>query len=238
MRTTIHLGNALKGLGICALIGGVTTFLNTMAPKFYKATGFDAQMELIYNPIYAARQWVLLVHPYVTLMLALGLLLALFHRGPGRTSSAFIFAFAEKMTEFLLGTLILFVVNGVWKTGYLAGDGLIPAQVYKSRIESFYDLLGGCFFLLWIMYILSTGLFAACLKWNNKKERLIVITSVVTILLTVCMMLGRYAGQSAWTTPFIKYGYGPILTLHRVLIGLWLIQEGRRWATQKRRSNA
>jgi hypothetical protein len=45
------------------LIGALTTLLNTVAPNFYAASDFDSRMALIHNPIYASRQWVLLVHP-------------------------------------------------------------------------------------------------------------------------------------------------------------------------------
>ena len=224
----IDIKPALRVLGICALIGALTTFLNTTAPRFYSATGFDEQAALIYNPIYAIRQWVLLVHPAFTLLLALGLLLALFNRAPGRSSAAFTFAFVEKMTEFVLGVLILFVVNGVWKEAYLAGEGPVAPDDLQLRIEVFYDLLGGLFFLLWVMFILSTGLFASCLKRSGFLNWTVIISAAVMIFLTAAMILGRYAGQSAWATPLIVIAYGPVLTVHRAAIGLWLIREIKR----------
>lgn len=222
----IDIKPALRVLGICALIGALTTFLNTMAPRFYSATGFDEEAALIYDPIYAIRQWVLLVHPAFTLLLALGLLLALFNRAPGRSSAAFMFAFVEKMTEFVLGVLILFVVNGVWKEA-LAGDGSVTPDALKLRIEVFYDLLGGLFFLLWVMFILSTGLFVICIKRSGFLNWTVILSAAVMIFLTAAMILGRYAGQSAWTTPLIIFAYGPILTIHRSAIGLWLIRESK-----------
>ena len=80
----IDLAPALRVLGICALIGALTTLLNTIAPSLYSATNFDSRMGLIHHPIYVLRQWVLLVHPAFTILLALGLAMALFARAPGR----------------------------------------------------------------------------------------------------------------------------------------------------------
>ncbi|HET9446685.1 MAG TPA: hypothetical protein VFO35_10525, partial [Steroidobacteraceae bacterium] len=160
---TIDIAPALRVLGVCALIGALTTLLNTVLPNFYSASDFDSRMALIHNPMYALRQWVLLVHPAFTLLLALGLALALFVRAPGRAVSGLMFAGVEKMTEFVLGTLILFVVNAEWKSGYLATVGTPAAAGFRGQIETFNELLGGTFYLLWTMFILSTSLFCSAL---------------------------------------------------------------------------
>ena len=225
---SIALAPALRTLGICAAIGAITTLLNTTAPLFYDADGFDAAMALINHPVYAFRQWVLLVHPAFTLMLALGLALALAQRAPGRAAAGLAFAGVEKMTEFVLGVLILFVVNAVWKTEYLAGTGPTPPEDLRVRIEVFYELLSGMFILLWTMFILSTGLFAAALDGSDRLDAGVMLTAAITILLTVFMILGRFAGQEVWTGPIIAWAYGPALTLHRLLIAVWLLRESRR----------
>ena len=81
------LQGALMGLGVCALVGAGTTLANTLLPRFYSASGFDGRMALIDNPFYAARQWVLVAHPFFTLMLALGVAIALARRAPGRAAA-------------------------------------------------------------------------------------------------------------------------------------------------------
>ena len=221
------LSPALRVLGICALIGALTTLLNTTAPLFYDAEGFDESVRLIHHPVYAFRQWVLLVHPAFTLLLALGLALALFARAPGRASTGLAFASVEKMTEFLLGVTILFVVNGVWKEGYLSGLGPAPPADLRVRIEVFYELLGGLFFLLWAMFILSTSLFVTAIGVTDRLGVAVASSGVATILLTLLMMLGMYAGQESWTRPIIASCYGPFLTVHRASIGIWLLRESR-----------
>jgi hypothetical protein len=217
-------------LGLCAVGAAATTLVNTVLPNFYAAATFDERAALIANPYYAARQWVLLVHPGFTLMAALGMTLALHARAPGRAFAGLAFASVEKMTEFLLGVSILFVVNARWKAGYLAQLGTPAADVLRARIDGFTDLLGGAYFLLWATYLLSTGLLAGAVPRRDAVSRGLVATAVVTMALTVCMMLGRYAGQAAWTDPLVRWTYPPALTAHRLLIGVWLIAEARRRA--------
>ena len=234
MESTIarrRLAPALHGLGICALIGAGTTFLNTILPRLYSATGFDERMALIHNPFYALRQWVLLVHPAFTLLAALGLAMALWQRAPGRSATGLLFAFVEKMTEFWLGTIILFVVNGMWKARYLAAPDAAVAAPLRAQIETFGDILGGIYFLLWAMFIVSTALFASALSARVGLEKWIVATAAVMIALTLLMIAGQYAGQARWTEPIIRWAYSPALTVHRLIIGIWLIREARALST-------
>lgn len=229
-----RLAPALWGFGICAIAGAVTTLVNTVLPNFYTAEGFDARMALIHNPFYAARQWVLLVHPGFTLMLALGVALALVSRAPGRATAGLAFAGVEKMTEFVLGTLIMFAVNGIWKVGYLEAIGTPEAAGLRTQIEQFNEMLGGSYFLLWSMFILSTACFGSALNFNHKLERWIIVTAGLMILLTFLMMLGSYAGQGDWVQPILKWSYPAGLTAHRLLIGLWLVGLAREYAVLRR----
>lgn len=225
---SIDLGPAVRVFGICALVGALTTFLNTMAPHFYSAGDFDSAAALIHHPVYAMRQWVLLIHPVFTLMLPLGMAFVLARRGPGRAASGMTFAFVEKMTEFLLGVTIMFVVNGIWKADYLIAIGTAEAAQIRPMIETFNQLLGGSYFLLWTMFILSTGLLSSVLDRRDRLELGIIVTAGLMILLTFLMILGSFAGQGEWVSPILRWTYGPSLTLHRLLIGLWLLREGRR----------
>lgn len=231
---TVNLAPALRGLGICALLGAVTTFLNTVAPNFYSAADFDGRMALIHNPIYAARQWVLLVHPAFTILLALGVALALFQRAPGRSSAALVFAGVEKMTEFVLGTLIIAVVNPAWKSGYLEALGTPAAVAFREQIESFGELLGGLYYLLWAMFILSTALFASALKRSAGIERWFYWSAISTVAITAIMFIGDVAGLEQWSGPIVQWLYPPLMTAHRALAGLWLLSVARDHATSAR----
>lgn len=219
-----RLTPALRGLGWCAIGAAVTTLLNTTLPFFYSAEGFEARAALIGEPLYVFRQWVLLAHPGFTLLLALGVALALKARAPGRAATGLLFAGIEKMTEFLMGTIILFTVNSLWKPGYLAAVGTPAANAFRTRIEIFGEVIDSLYFLLWAMFVLSTAAFASALPRTTAIERGVVATAVLTIALTLLMMLGDYAGQSAWTGPVVAWAYPPALTLHRLVVGLWLFE--------------
>jgi hypothetical protein len=214
-------------LGVCAVISSVTTVVNTVLPRLYSASGFDQQVALIYNPFYAARQWVLLAHPVFTLMAALGLLLVLWPRSPGRSAVAFLFGFVEKMTEFVLSTIIPFVVNGVWKEAYLTTADPAVKSLMRVRIQTFNEMLGGAYFLLWAAFIISTGLFAMAMWKADRFARITAMTMFATVVLTALMIAGRYAGQGAWVDPMLNVLYPPVLGGSRLLIGLWLIRCSR-----------
>lgn len=221
------LRGALLGLGICALAGAGTTLANTLLPLFYQAEGFDGRMALIENPFYAARQWVLLAHPFFTLMLALGMALALAARAPGRAAAGYSFAFVEKLIEFLLGFTILVVVNGAWKAGYLASGGGAAGADLRAKIETFEQVIEGAYPLLWAMFILSTGLFASALR-RTGLEGWIVATAALTIAITALMFAGGYLGQD-WANPIVRWTYPYALTAHRLLVGVWLIRQAGGW---------
>jgi len=218
------LRGAFLGLGVCGVIAAGTTLSNTLLPFFFSATGFEARTALIHNPFYAARTWVLLFHPFFTLMLALGMALALKDRAPGRAAAAYSFAFVEKLVEFLLGFTILVVVNGAWKAGYLAGGP--DAADLRAKIETFNQVIEGAYPLLWTMFILSTGLFVLALR-RTGFEAWVAGTGAVTCAITALMFLGEYGGQ-AWANPIVEWTYSWTLTAHRLLAALWLIGLGRR----------
>ena len=224
---TINLAPALRGLGLCALAAALTTLLNTIAPLFYSASDFDGRMALIGNPFYVARQWVLLIHPAVTLLLALGLALALFERCTGRASAGLIFAGVEKMTEFVLGFLIIAVVNPVWKAGYLAASDPAVAPQLRLQLDLFGEIIGGLVYLLWTMFILSTALFALALdRHRGGIETLLFWSAAVAIGITVIMFFGDLFSLG-WTAPVVSWLYPPAMTAHRLLAGLWLLGRAR-----------
>ncbi|HYE47891.1 MAG TPA: hypothetical protein VEA44_19140 [Caulobacter sp.] len=214
---------ALLGLGVCGLAAAATTLTNTVLPYFFEANGFEARTALIHNPFYAARTWVLLVHPFFTLMLALGLALALKDRAPGRAAASYSFAFVEKLVEFLLGFTILVVVNGAWKAGYLAGGP--DAAALRAKVETFNQVIEAAYPLLWTMFILSTALYCTAMR-RRGLEAWVAGTGAVTCLITALMFADEYAGQ-AWAEPIVQWTYPWTLTAHRLLAAIWLIRLAR-----------
>lgn len=228
---TVNLSPALRVLGICAIIGAATTAINTLLPNFYEATDFASAAALIHNPYYALRQWVLLVHPAFTLMFSLGLALALFTRAPGRASAAFVFAGVEKITEFVLGTLIIATVNPIWKAGFLAGDGA-STNLWRQKVEGFNELLGGSYYLLWSMFMLTTMLFASTLKRDRSVEGAFFWSALAISGLTAFMIIGAIAKLS-WAGDVLTWTYAPLLTLYRTLGGIWLLQTAARLSRER-----
>lgn len=225
---SIDLRRALVALGICGVLSSITTVTNILLPRFYAPPAdFDARVALLDNSFYMARQWILLVHPFLTLTGALGILLYKFAEHPGKTLTGFIFAFAEKITEFFLGTTILFVVLGLWVRGYGAATDAAVKATLRGRAEAFYDYLDGAYFLLWVTFTISTVLYGLATRNGDRLERTVSALYFVTAAITVLMLIGEYAGQNAWVRPIIFWGYAPLLTASRLLAGWMLIVRGR-----------
>lgn len=219
------LRRALWGLGLCGVLSSITTVTNILLPRFYPPPAdFETRVALLDNGFYMARQWILLVHPFLTLTGALGILLYKFSEHPGKTLTGFLFAFAEKITEFFLGTTILFVVLGQWVRGYGAATDAAQKLIYRGRAEAFFQYLEGAFFLLWVTFTISAVLYGLALR----EHRWVSLFSFITALLTVLMLLGDYAGQAAWTRPIILWGYAPALTTSRFLAGWMLMRASGR----------
>jgi hypothetical protein len=164
--------------------------------------------------------------------------MAIFARAPGRAASGLIFAGVEKMTEFVLGTLILFVVNAEWKSGYLAAIGSPAAAGFRGQIETFNELLGGTYYLLWAMFILSTSLFCSALDRSRPLERWLFWSGVATVAITALMLIGSLAGLERWSGPIVTWTYPPLMTAHRALAGFWLLSLSARGSARRNLSTS
>ncbi|HEY0142867.1 MAG TPA: hypothetical protein VGF48_18345 [Thermoanaerobaculia bacterium] len=221
----IDLRHALWGLGLCGVLSSLTTVTNILLPRFYAPPAdIDARVALLDNGFYMARQWILLVHPFLTLTGALGILLYKFAEHPGKTLTGFVFAFAEKITEFFLGTTILFVVLDQWIRGYGAATDVAQKLAFRGRVEAFYQYLEGAYFLLWVTFTISAILYGLALR---RQHRWVSLFYFVTALLTVLMLAGDYAGQRAWTQPILLWTYAPALTTSRFLAGWMLMRHAK-----------
>jgi hypothetical protein len=220
----IDTRRALLGLGICGVLSSITTVTNILLPRFYTPPAdFDGRVALLDNAFYMARQWILLVHPFLTLTAALGILFYRFAEHPGKTLTGFVFAFAEKITEFFLGTTILFVVLGNWVRGYGAATDAALKATLRGRTEAFYDYLDGAYFLLWVTFTISAVLYGLATRTGARLERTVSAFYFLTAAITLLMLIGEYAGQNLWVRPIILWGYAPLLTTSRLLAGVMLI---------------
>ncbi|HYO77845.1 MAG TPA: hypothetical protein VE010_15405 [Thermoanaerobaculia bacterium] len=225
----IDIRRALLGLGVCGVLSSLTTVTNILLPRFYTPPAdFAGRVALLENGYYMARQYILLVHPFLTLTGALGILFYKFAEHPGKTLTGFVFAFAEKITEFFLGTTILFVVLAKWVKGYgETADSALQATL-RGRAEMFYDYLGGAYFLLWVTFTIAAVLFGLATRNGGRLERVVSVFFFITAVLTVLMLIGEYGGQNTWVRPILLWCDAPALTTSRLLAGWMLIQAARR----------
>lgn len=224
MQQRIDIRRALWGLGLCGVLSSITTVTNILLPRLYTPpANFDARVALLDNGFYMARQWILLVHPFLTLTGALAIVFWKFTQHPGKTATGFVFAFAEKITEFFLGTTILFVVLGQWVRGYGATSDAAQKAILRGRAEMFFEYLDGAYFLLWVTFILSAVLFGLATREHRWVSGFYFLTAAITLV----MLAGEYAGQNAWARPIVLWTYAPALTTSRLLAGLMVMRASK-----------
>lgn len=222
---SVDLRRAIWGLGLCGVLSSLTTVTNILLLRFYPpVTDFDVRVTMLSNGFYMARQWILLVHPFLTLTGALGVALYVFREHPGKSLTGFLFAFTEKITEFFLGMTMLFVVLGIWVRGYGATTDPARKAILRERTEVFFEYRDGAFVLLWVTFTLAAVLYALALRKGGRYERVVALTYAAAAVLTVLMLIGEYAGQNAWVSPIILWTYAPVLTANRLLAGLMLMR--------------
>lgn len=210
----------LRFTAICAFVAVFTTLLNTQLTRFYPApTSFEESAALINNGYYMARQWVLLIHPFPTLLLGIGLFLVFKKHHYGLALTGLLFTFLEKALEFVGQTIQLFTINKVWKPAYLATTDAAEKLQLTNAIKNAAAIWNDCFFVLWASYLIAALAFSVALfrsggrKWTG-------VFLVLSAMLTLIMIVGDY-GKQEWLQPALIL-YAPVLVVSRFLLGIML----------------
>jgi hypothetical protein len=228
----------LRCTSIAAWLAVVTTILNTQLPRFYTApTNFEESVALVNNAWYMARQWVVLLHPFGTLVLAVGLAVRLWHSQRGLALTGVLFVLMEKFLEFVGATIQLFTVNLNWKTAYLAATDAASKAQLKQFITFTGAVWNDCFFVLWVSYILASLCFGIALwfEWrkhstntgsqsNNGWTLWTSLLLFASALMTAIMLLSDY-GKQAWLQPALPLLYPLTMVASRALIAVFLWNE-------------
>lgn len=214
----------LRFTAYCAFAAVITTLLNTQLYRFYPApSSFEERMLLVNNVVYMANQWVLLVHPFVTLFLAMGIFIIAKEKSYGFALAGLLFAFLEKLLEFIGQTIQLFTVNLNWKVTYLNSVDLAEKEKIKMFITGFGGIWNDCYLVLWVSYILSSLFFAIALKdvlYAKWVRSFLCITAFITFI----MLLSDY-GKQGWLAPVLPLLYPTTMIIGRFLIAVLLLKK-------------
>jgi hypothetical protein len=206
---------------IAAVVAVFTTVLNTQLPHFYTSpSSFEEGAALVNNDFYMARQWILLIHPLPTLLLSIGLFLAMRKQQPGLALAGLLFTFLEKSVEFIGQTIQLFTVNLHWRQAYLVSTDTAEKEQLTSFIKNFAAIWNDCFFVLWVSYFLAAICFGVGL-WKMQHARATSVFLLASALLTLIMILSDY-GKQYWLQSVLPVFYPLALLVSRTLIAVYL----------------
>jgi hypothetical protein len=227
---------------LVALVAACTTFANTTLPylqqTMYAPTqGFEQQVLLFQNPLYMARQWVMLLHAIVTLVAGIGVSVALMRRSFGAAIVGLVFTVIEKITELFGQVAIVFTLNGDWRPRYVVETDEAVKVMLKTAMQTFLGIWDDMFVVLWIAYIVSAVAFAiACRdvlhQSFSRTHRFLQIALWSSAVLTGLMLAQEYAGQ-VWAQPIVRWCYPIIMTFTRAAMALWLWNGASHYISEK-----
>jgi hypothetical protein len=209
---------------IIALFGVATTAYNTTIPMFYAPApvGIEAQAVLRHDWLRLSRDWVLILHAFVTMLAPLGLTLLLWRTNPAIGLVAFLFTFIEKQTELYLQTVRVFTLNGVWRKQILESqDPAITAYAIDS-IRFFNAIWNDAFFILWLCGALAALLYGlALVRATDKAHRIAGWVAISVAVLALPWIATDYLGVPL--PPLVPDGlYAVVMTSYRAMIA-WLL---------------
>jgi hypothetical protein len=211
----------LRFTAIAAAVAVLTTVLNTQLPRFYPSPGnFEEGVALVNNNAYMARQWVLLIHPLPSLLLAIGLFVVLRKQQVGLAITGLVFTFLEKALEFIGHAIQLFTVNLTWRQAYLSSTDAGEKAQLAVFLKGFSAVWNDCFFVLWVSYFLAALCFGIGL-WKMPRARLTSIMLFASAVLTLIMLLSDY-GKQHWMQPMLPILYPVTLIISRISIAVFL----------------
>lgn len=211
----------LRLTAICAMASVITTLLNTQLVHFYPApVTFQDRVLLSTHSVYLFRQWVLWLHPLVTLLLAVGLYQAVRATERGWAQAGLLFGFLEKGLEFVGQTLHLFTVNLNWRSAYLAASTAAERDNIERKLALFADVWNDCYLVLWVSYALFAIFFAVALR-EDPSARWLRWSLYLTALLTAVMVVSDY-GKQAWMAAVLPVAYPFGMTICRLFTAVFL----------------
>jgi hypothetical protein len=219
-----------------AVLGTLTTATNIALPMFFDPapSGIEAQAALRHDSQRMAREWVMLVHAFATLIAPLGLSLWLLRDRPALALTAFVLTFMEKLTELYGQTVKIFTVNAVWRRQLLESDDAEIKTRAIANIGMFGDVWNDMFFVLWVCGA-AAALSYACALWRRSRlETVLAIVAAVVCVLALPWIAADYFGYNGpITVPSPVYLV--VMTAYRGLIAVVLIAAALRCQRPSRR---
>ena len=210
----------LRVAAVCSALSSITTLLLIFLPEWFAAgQGFEARMARVHETPYILRSWVYLLHPFVVLTAALGVMFALRRKAPVLAVAGLMGFFAWAFTEASQQTLTLFAFDR-WRLAWHAADEATRAAIRVNAVM--YDgIWDGMYSFLLIAFAIGNACFGAALIVRAGLARIVGGFLFAACALTVCLFLNELR-LSPLPAPVLDWSYPAIQPLGRFLLGVWL----------------
>lgn len=210
----------LRVAAIASWLSVVTTLLLIFLPELFAAgQGFEARMARVHEPAYILRAWAYLLHPFLVLTAALGMMFVIRERSPVLALIGILgftwWAFVEASQQ----TLTLFAFDQ-WRLAYDTADEAARAAL-RINVIMYDGLWNGMYALLLIAFAIGNACFGASLVTQPGLARVVAGFLFAACLLTVCL-LANEMGLPLLPGELLDGSYPAIQPLGRLLIGVWL----------------
>jgi hypothetical protein len=173
------------------------------------------------NPIYVARMWIGIVHPFIAVVAALGVALVRSRTSVGAAACGFVFFAFWAAAEAIQQALILVALNWGWRASYLAtSDPVIRASLARS-MSDFEQFSDGIFFVILIAFICANLLYAWATWTRERWDRIISGFFVLAAGLGVISYATSFGG-GLLPPGVMAFLYPAIQPVGRCLTGIWL----------------
>lgn len=210
----------LRVAAIASWLSVITTLMLIFLPEFFASTqGFEARMHRVHEPAYILRSWAYLLHPFVVLTAALGVMFVLRARSPVLALIGIMAFSAWALLEASQQTLTLFAFDK-WR---LAWDSADEATRTAIRINTaMYDgIWDGMYALLLVAFAIGNACYAASMAREPGLTRVVSGFMIAVCVLSVCLLANELRIPLLPET-VLEWSYPAIQPLGRLLIGVWL----------------
>jgi hypothetical protein len=211
-----------RSAAVCSAASAITTLLLIFLPRFFAPVeGFEGRMGRVHDPLYTLRSWAYLVHPFLVLTAALGVVLRIRRLAPVLAILGILGFTLWAFTEAAQQTLTLFAFDK-WRLAYASADELLRTQLHTATLV--YDgLWDALYFLLLIGFSIGNLSLGSALVRGTGLTRVVGGFFLAACALTLTII----ASELQWATlpePLASWSYPAIQPLGRLLIGVWLWQ--------------
>jgi hypothetical protein len=207
--------------GCCWMVTSITTLGLIFIPRLVPpAADLASQAALVHNRLYMIRAWIGIVHPFIALIGAAGVLTVRVRAATGTAICGFTFFALWAAGEGVQQSLILVALNWRWRTMFLSGSESTRTAL-APLITGFDAMSDGLFFFLVLAFVVANFLFCAATWSGAPLQRLIAVFFALAAGLGVLSFSTRYGGGIV-PAGAMDLAYPLIQPAGRFLTGVWL----------------